>query len=462
MKEVPKEAAAGRQSMRLKEAGILEQFGDMTSRDYKKVARTDMSVAAIVGKQPIPKMCRINQSFDDFSVSDIEAEVKKKLLRSGTLDRVKFGQSIAITAGSRGVANITRILKTVVDEVKRVGGHPFIIPTMGSHGGATAEGQLEVLSGYNITEDSMGCPIRSSMETVQVGVSKYGKPVRLDKNASEADGIIVVGRVKPHTAFRGAHESGLLKMITIGLGKQFGAEICHADSMKYMEKNVTSIAEEALKKCKIIFGVATVENAYDKTRRIEAIPAELFFEEEAPLLVEAKEHMPAILFDEADVLIVDEIGKDISGSGMDPNVTGTFLTPYASGGLKKQRVVTLDITEKSHGNALGIGMADYSVQRAFDKIDFEKTYPNALTSTVTAPIRIPMILANDKLAIQAAIQTCCQIDYAHPRVIRIKNSLSLEEIYISEALVEEAKKNPRIKILEEPKDMVFDQTENLF
>lgn len=440
----------------------MEHCEDIKTKYLKKVARTDMSVAGIVSKQSIPRMCKVRQKFDDYEIHDVEAEVKKKLQRPGTLDRIKPGQSIAITAGSRGIANIARITKTIVDEVKRVGGKPFIVPTMGSHGGATAQGQLEVLASYNITENTMGCPIRSSMETIQVGVSEYGKPVRIDKNATEADGIIVVGRVKPHTAFRGRYESGLIKMIAIGLGKQFGAEICHADSFRYMEQNITSIAKVAIEKCKIIFGVATVENAYDETRRIEAVPAEKFFDEEPALLEEAKKNMPVILFPEIDVLIVDEIGKNISGDGMDPNITGTFCTHYASGGVTKQRTVVLDLTEETHGNAIGLGMADFSVQRAFDKMEFEKTYPNVLTSTVISVAKIPMILASDRLAIQAAIQTCNKIDYNNPRIVQIKNSLKIGEIYISESLLEEAKNNPQIEILEEPKEMAFDENGNLF
>jgi len=308
----------------------------------------------------------------------------------------------------------------------------------------------------------MKCPVLSGMETVRIGVTQEGKPVYIDKNAAEADGIIVVGRVKPHTAFHGKYESGLIKMITIGLGKQFGAEICHADSFKYMEKNITSIAKVTLKNSKILFGVALVENAYDETRRIETIPAEYIFDEEPALLEEARSNMPVIMFEKIDVLIVDEIGKDISGDGMDPNITGTFCTPYATGGTNQQRTVVLDITDNSHGNGIGLGMADFSVQRAFNKMDFEMTYPNAVTSTALGPAKLPLIMANDKLAIQAAIKTCNNIDYNNPKVVRIKNSLKIGEIYISEGLLVEAKKNPRIEIFGELEEMVFDANNNLF
>jgi hypothetical protein len=441
---------------------MTESIEDIKIKYNRKVARTDGSVAAIVGKQTIPKMCKVRQKFDDFEIKNLEAEIISKFKRPGTIDRIKPGQTIAITAGSRGISNIARIIKAVVDEVKKVGGKPFIIPAMGSHGGATAEGQLEVLESYNITEKTMGCPIHSSMETVQIGVSELGKPVRIDKFAFEADGIIVVGRVKPHTSFRGKYESGLIKMVAIGLGKQFGAEICHSDSFAYMEENITTTAKVTLEKCKILFGLAIVENAYDKTRKIEAIPSEKFFDEEPALQEEAKKHMPSILTTDVDVLIVDEIGKNISGDGMDPNVTGTFSTPYATGGLNKQRTIVLNLTEETHGNGYGIGAADFSVQRVFDKMDFEKSYPNSLTSTLINIVKLPMILANDRLGIQAAIKSCCRIDYNNPRVIRIKNSLKLDEIYISESLIEEAKANPQIEVLEEPRDMVFDENGNLF
>lgn len=419
-----------------------------------------MTVAAIVGKLPIPKMCKVRQIFDDYKIDNIENEIKATLKRKGTLERVKSGDKIAITAGSRGIANIDRIIKTVVDEVKRAGAKPFIVPAMGSHGGATAQGQVEVLASYNITESTMGCPIKASMETVKVGVSQYGKQVHIDKNAYKADGIIVIGRIKPHTCFHGKYESGLVKMITIGLGKQSGAENCHADGFPYMEQNICAIAKVALETTNIIFGIAVVENAYEQTRTIKAVPSEDIFNEEPVLLDEARKNMPSILFDEFDVLVVDEIGKNISGDGMDPNITGTFGLPDLSGGANKQRIVVLDLTEETYGNSMGLGLADFSVQRAFDKLEFEKTYPNALTSTMTPMAKIPMIMANDKLAIQAAILTCNKINYNNPRIVRIKNTLSIGEIYISESLVKEVEEN-NIKILKECKEMKFDKDNNL-
>ncbi|MHB1314205.1 MAG: nickel pincer cofactor-dependent isomerase, group 22 [Christensenellales bacterium] len=419
-------------------------------------------VAAILEKTIIPKMCRVRQTFDDAHIVDIEGEVKKQLTRPGTLDRIKPGQTIAVTAGSRGVANIARITRAVIDEIKRAGGKPFIFPAMGCHGGSVAPGQVEILKGYGITEEAMGCPIRATMETVQIGVSAYGIPVRIDKYASEADGIVVIGRVKSHTSFRGKIESGLLKMVTIGMGKQFGAEICHEQGFGVMERNVVSIAQVTIEKRPVLFGLATIENAFDETSRLAAVPAELFLAEEPALLEEAKANMPRLLIQEFDVLVIDEAGKNISGEGLDPNVTGTWSTPYASGGPLKQRMVLLDLTDESHGNAGGFGMVDFSTQRAFDKMDFEITYPNILTPTVIGPGKIPIIMANDELAIKGGIQTCNGIDKERPRVIRIKNTLKLGEILVSEALVEQARNTPGMEVLGEPAYMKFDEDGNLF
>jgi hypothetical protein len=427
-----------------------------------KLARTDGMIAELLSKVKIPKVCKVRQQFDNVRILAIEEEVRKELQRPGTLDRISSGESIAIAVGSRGVANIARVIKTIANEVKRAGGNPFIVPAMGSHGGATAEGQSEVLASFGITEETMGCPIRATMETVQIGQSDTGLPVYMDKYAYEADGIIVVNRIKPHTGFRGLYESGLLKMIVIGLGKQKGAELCHSQGMQLIGQNIVLIAKVVLQGSKILFGVATVENAYDQTRRIKAIPTTRILMEEPELLIEAKKNMGSILIEEIDVLVIDEIGKNISGDGMDPNITGNFATPYATGGIKQQRIVVLDLTEETHGNFNGLGMADFSVQRAFDKCDFEKTYPNTLTSGCTALQKIPLILANDRLAIKAAIQTCDNSGRQNPRIIRIKNTLELGEINISENLLENIRRNPRIEILEEPQEMRFDINGNLF
>lgn len=410
----------------------------------------------------LPKMAKIRQKFSRPIIDDIPLAIYNEVNKPEIAKNIKKGNTIAITVGSRGVANIALITKELVRNVKKLGGEPFIIPAMGSHGGATAKGQVEVLNSLGVTEEYIDAPIKATMETVKIGETPDGKPVFIDKYAAEADGIIVVGRVKPHTAFRGKYESGLMKMMAIGLGKQKGADICHAEGFKYMAHYVPLFANVIIENANILFGLALVENAYDETCKIVALNKEEIPEKEPDLLVESKKLMPKIMFDTFDVLVVDEIGKNISGDGMDPNITATYCTPYASGGPEIQRVVVLDLTEETHGNAVGIGMADFTTKRAYNKINLEITYPNALTCIVVDTVKIPMILNNDYEAIAAAVKTCSEIDKNNPRIVRIKNSLHIDEIYISEALLEEAKNNPDIEILEEPKPFGFDENGNLF
>jgi hypothetical protein len=418
-------------------------------------------IAGILSSIKIPKMARVAQIFEDTTLKDIPGTVAKEFDKTELAGTIKPGMSVAITAGSRGVANIAIILKEVVAQVKKLGGKPFIFPAMGSHGGATAEGQLEMLTGYNVTEEFVGAPIKSSMETVVIGHTAEGKPVSIDKYASEADGILVVARVKPHTAFRGKFESGLLKMLVIGMGKQKGAESCHDEGFGKMAYNVETYADVIMAKTKILFGVAIVENAFDNTCHIESVPTAKFKEREEQLLIKAKEWMPKIFIPKFDILIVDQIGKNFSGDGADPNITATYCTPYASGGPEFQRYVILDLSDETHGNAIGLGLADFSTKRAFDKMDFDATYPNGFTSTVVSGVKVPLILKNDKEAIASAIFCCTGIDKLKPKIVRIKNSSHIEEIIISEALVDEAQKHSRMKVLEEAKEVVFDKDGNL-
>jgi len=406
---------------------------------------------------PIPKMVKIRQNFHAPEVADTAAAVHQTLQETGVLSRISSGDRVAIAVGSRGVADVHIMTREMVKAVKSVGGQPFIVPSMGSHGGATAEGQIEILEQLGVTEEFVGAPIVSSMEVVKVGELPNGLPVYIDKNAYEADKIIVICRVKPHTAFRGPIESGLMKMITIGLGKQKGAEAAHAYSFKYMAEHVPEMAKITLSKAPIIFGLASLENAYDRPAKILAVPAEKFEEVEPGLLVEAKALMPRLMIDPIDVLVVDEIGKDISGDGMDPNITGRYATPYASGGPEVSRIVVLGLTEKTHGNSNGVGTADITTRRVFEETIFEMGYANALTSTVVSCVKIPMFLDNEKLAVQAAIKTCNAFDLNKVRMVRIHNTLELKEIWISESMLEEARKHPDIEILSEPTVMHFSE-----
>ncbi|MED2970691.1 lactate racemase domain-containing protein [Fictibacillus sp. B-59209] len=402
---------------------------------------------------PLPKMMKVKQVFHAPVLEDTAEEVRKTLKDTGLLSRISPGDRVAIAVGSRGVADLPILVRETAAAVESVGGSPFIVPAMGSHGGATAEGQQEVLEQLGVTEASTGAPILSSMEVVQTGTLPNGLPVYTDKHAYEADKVIVINRIKPHTAFRGPVESGLMKMITIGLGKQKGAEAAHAYSFKHMAEHVPEMAKIVLSKVPVIFGLGTIENAYDRPAKIVAVPAEELEQTEPGLLLEAKQLMPKIMFDPIDVLIVDEIGKDISGDGMDPNITGRYATPYAFGGPKVSRIAVLGLTEKTHGNANGIGMADMTTRALVDSIHWEKGYANALTSTVINVIKVPMVLESEEMAIKAAIKTCNAYDLTKARVVRIKNTLELEHIWISESLMEEAEGQKEIEVLSEPAAM---------
>lgn len=421
-------------------------------------------VSELLKNVEIPKMVTIRQQFDNTQIAkeEIPQVIMDQLSQEKIASRFRPGMEVAITAGSRGVANIALIIKSIADFLKSQGVTPFVVPAMGSHGGATAEGQRGVIESYGITEEYIGCEIRSSMETVQIGLTEKGTPVRIDKNAYEADGIVVCGRVKPHTGFRGPYESGIMKMMAIGLGKQYGAEIIHADGFDHFCEYIPMYGRAIIQHAPITCALAVLENAYDCTRELIALTPEEIITEEPKLLVRAKSYMPRILFDACDVLIVDEVGKNISGDGMDPNISGRFPTTCASGGIDAQRVAILDLTEESHGNGCGMGLADCTTRRFFNKLDLEQTYPNAITNTVVGEMKIPMIMANDKEAIQLAIKSCNEIDRAHPRVVRIKNTLKLETIQISEGLMAEADQNSDIEIAGELGPVVFNEDGNLW
>jgi hypothetical protein len=404
---------------------------------------------------PIPKMVKIRQNFIAPEIRDVLSAVHLAIEEADVLSQISPGEEVAIAVGSRGVADLPIIVREVVRIVKSAGAHPFIVPAMGSHGGATAEGQVEVLEQLGITEESVEVDIRSSMDVVELGRLPNNLPIYMDKIASESDKIIVINRIKAHTSFSGPVESGLMKMITIGLGKQKGADAAHSYGLKYMAEHVPAMAKVVLSKAPIIFGLAVIENAYDRPARIVAVSAEKLEEREPHLLVEAKSLMPRLLLNPIDVLIVDEIGKHISGLGMDPNITGRFSTPYASGGAQVSRIVVLGLAEKTHGNAYGIGLADVTTQKLFDEIIWEKGYMNALTSTVPVGVKVPMFLPTEKLAVQAAIKTCNAHDLNQVRIVRVMNTLELNEIWISESMLFEALERDDIDVLSKPTSVHF-------
>lgn len=423
--------------------------------------RNDGTVSRLLRDVPIPQMFHAAQRFPNAHIEreDIEKAVFDEIARSGMAERIKPGMRIAITAGSRGIRNVDEITRSVVACVKHCGATPFIVPAMGSHGGATAEGQKDMLAGFGITEEKMGCEIRSSMETVLLGYSELGKPVYMDRNAYESDGVILSCRLKPHNAFRGPIESGPCKMMTVGLGKQKGAEQVHSDGMDIIAKNIPTMAKVTLGTGKILFAIPCLENAYDQTMMFEAIPAEKILEREPVLLKIAFANMPSILVGAGDVLIVDNVGKNFSGTGVDPNITGTFSTPYASGGVSVQRTCFLNLTPQSHGNALGVGLASAITKRIFDEIDADVMYTNCITSTVIRSAMTPCVMSTDKEAVQFCIRTCNRIDVQNPRVIRIQNSLHIGQVMLSEAYYADvlAGKYAGLTALDAPAAMAFDE-----
>ena len=354
--------------------------------------------------------------------------------------RVRPGETVALTAGSREVYDIVGILRGVIRAVREQGGVPFIVPAMGSHGGATAEGQVRVLEHFGITEEALGVEIRSSMETVLVGHTQDGYPVHLDRIANAADHIIPIGRVKPHTDFRGPVESGVMKMLAIGLGKQYGASLCHKLGFPNMGKSVWNFGSVILENCRVLMGLAVVENGEHRTARIEGIQAAQIRKREPELLAYAKSLMPRIPFDNLDVLLVSEIGKDISGAGMDPNVTGRSVTlgefwPHA------EKIGVFNITSVSDGNAAGIGNADAITSQMYRQIDRLPMYINSITCRDTGGARIPTVMDTQELVLRYLLYTCIRRKEAQdqPRIVWIQNTACLRRIYISEALAHEAR-----------------------
>jgi len=409
-----------------------------------------------------PRMVEVRQSFHAPRMKDAVSAIREELRKKGLHEKVKPGMRIAITAGSRGIAQYPEILATVAEEVKKAGGKPFLVPTMGSHGGATPKGQVEVLRSLDITPETVGAPLDSSMEVDEIGKLDNGATVYVDRIALKADGIIVVARVKPHTDFKDKIESGLMKMMAIGLGKQKGAETIHWYQSEGYHRLLPLAAKMIMKKAPILLGLAVVENAYHEIAIVKALGPDEIEEEEMKLLEKAKELLARLPFKEIDVLIVEEIGKDISGMGMDTNVTGRFWLPGESDPRtpKIKRIVVLDLTDETDGNASGIGLADFTTSRAVSKIDYDATFVNCLTAGSPETDKIPVFLPNDRDSIGMALRTCGPIDPRKAKVVRVKNTLELERYWISEALAEMVKTDKRlsekIEFLSEPREMQFD------
>jgi len=412
----------------------------------------------------LPKMALVEQQFDPQRIEDIPACVAQEMANLNLGAKVKAGDSVAITGGSRGVANIDIIIKTIADELKKLGAAPFVFPAMGSHGGATAEGQIKILANLGITEETMGCPIKSDMEPVLLGEAALGYPINVDKNAMDADHIVVVNRVKSHTKFEGPVESGLMKMMAIGMGKQKGASYYHKAAVRLtFQKIVETVGLEVMKRCPILFGLGTVENAFHDPCVIRAFNPEDILEGEKGLLKIAKERLAQLPFDEIDVLIVDQIGKDIAGTGMDTNVTGRnadLLGDFTTR-PKVKRVFVRDLTEKTEGNATGIGLADFTTTRLVEKMDKHKTWMNVITGISPEKGAIPIHFDTDKEILNACFETIGDTLPAEARVLHIQNTIAVHRISVSRAYADEIAKNDKLKLLNDWKEMALDSEGSL-
>jgi len=408
---------------------------------------------------PFPTMLPVRQKLDAPQVEDVVAATRAALepLRA----RIQPGMTVALTAGSRGIHDKPEVLRGAGEWLRDLGAEPFIVPAMGSHGGATAEGQLEMLRSLRVTEESMGMPIKATMDTVDLGRIEGGPSAHLDANAAQADAIIAVNRVKAHTDFQAEVESGLGKIVAIGLGKQRGAEGIHRYGPRNLGVWIPQVARRILDTGKILGGLAILENAYERAAKIAFLePADIAGPGEADLLREAKALMATLPFDVLDVAVIDVMGKDISGAGMDTNVIGRMMI-RGSKEFERPRIANiavLDVTESSHGNAIGVGLADFIPFRILEKIDLRSAYVNAMTSGLGGPQRgqIPMAFPTDRDAVAAALLTCGRADVEQAKVVRLHSTLHLEELLVSESLREEITADDRLDICGDPVPMAFD------
>lgn len=407
---------------------------------------------------PFPRIVKVKQTFPTDYIEDVEGYIAAQMNNVKGYRDIKPGMSIAITAGSRGISSMQPTIRQIVRSLKEKGAKPFVIPAMGSHGGATAEGQIEVLANLGITEETVGAPIRSTMDVVLIGTALNGRPVYIDRYAHEADGIVVVNRIKAHTSFRGKYESGLMKMMAIGLGKQKGAQHYHQTGMNIFDQIVESVGLEVIKNANVVFGVGIVDNSFAQPVEIEVIDSRDIPEREAALLLKANDLLAKMFCNQLDVLAIKSVGKNFSGTGMDTNVTGRYYNErIISKDMQATRVALLDLTDESHGNATGMGLADVITKRLFDKVILEQTYPNALTSTATSAVKIPMIMKNDKMTIAACIKTCMILDHAQARLAIIENTKNMKYFYISENMIEEAKSKSHVEIIGDPFEIPFSE-----
>jgi hypothetical protein len=405
----------------------------------------------------LPDVVEIRQTFPRPRVEDVERRVRDEWARDGIGSSVRPGMEVAIAAGSRGIAEIASLVRAVADCVRDAGASPFIVPAMGSHGGATADGQTAILQSLGVTEERCRAPIRSSMEVVQLGTTGRGTPAFLDAVAARADGVIPVARVKAHTDFHGKVESGLLKMCAIGLGKHDAARALHGLGVPGIRDHMVEVGRTVAESGHILFGLAIVENAYDEPALVEVVAPGEFLARDAALLETYKGWMPRLPVEDVDVLVVDRMGKNYSGTGMDTNVIGRLriLGEQEPPVPRVKYVVVSELSEESHGNALGIGLADVATERLLAAIDYGATYENILTSTFLERAKVPLIRPHDRAAVEAAVRCNWGVAAERTRLVRIPNTLHLDVAQVSTSLVDEVLARGDAEVVGEPFPLPF-------
>ena len=406
------------------------------------------------------QLVKIRQRFDRARHQDPRGALRAQL---PALDAViRTGARIAIAAGSRGIDNLSRVVAEIGDYLKARGARPFVVPAMGSHGGATAEGQAEILTLYGIADATIGAPVRSSMDVVELPRGELSFRIFMDRHAHESDGVILVNRIKPHTDFHGRYESGLMKMALIGLGKLEGARAVHDFGLRGLRELIAPGAAQVLATGKILAGVGLVENAFHETLHVELLEALAIPREEPRLLALAKRHMPRLPVNDVDVLVVDRMGKDISGVGIDPNITGRIgvAGERDAGAPRVGAMMVCELTAQTHGNAIGVGLADVITRRLFAGIDYEATYGNVITSSFLERGKIPVVAETDREAFDIALRSCGHLPNGRERIVRILDTLHLEEVYVSTAIVEEISERDDVELIGSGADL-FDESGRL-
>lgn len=410
---------------------------------------------------PLPKFLKVTQFLETGSIPDVAARISADFTEFSHFDL--RGKSVAIAVGSRGIKRQLQVIKAVISALKNVGALPFIFPAMGSHGGGTAEGQTAVLSNYGYTESALGVPVRASMEVIEIGRLDNGTPVYCDIFAHAADWIIPVNRVKPHTSFRAKHESGIAKMLAIGTAKHAGAEAMHFHGAHQFESMIPEAAQIYLEKTNILFGIGIVENAVEDILQIELVPPAKLLERDAALLELAKATLPKLMFNQIDVLIIDKIGKNISGAGLDPNVTGRPSSglPGFDNELRIDRIIIRDLTDNTEGNACGLGTSDVTTQRLIQKVDWTKTYVNMITAGLLNGARLPIVANTDREAISIALRGCPGVDSKSARIVRIASTLELTKIWVSSPMINDVLAHPKLQQIGTLFDLTFNKSDQL-